>query len=500
MFKQFEASAIKTPDAPFLIDPNGAELTYSAASELIKKIAGAYALLGVKPGDRIAVQVDKSPMALLAYLASQFCGAVFLPLNTAYTAGELSYFLEDAAPTLFLCRPEDSERAEQLCKATGVPCCATLGLVNGSFNKIVEGDVPSPQQVEYDPERLAAILYTSGTTGRSKGAMLSGANLLSNAQTLLKLWRFSASDRLLHALPIYHTHGLFVATNVTICAGAAMIFLPNFSVDAVLSALPDATVMMGVPTYYSRLLERNDFDRASASRMRLFISGSAPLSPEVHSAFRARTGHTILERYGMTETNMNTSNPYDGDRIPGSVGPALPGVELRIVDRESGTTLSDGEFGMIEVRGPNVSRGYWNNPAKTAEAFRIDGFFITGDLGYRDAQGYVFIMGRANDLIISGGFNIYPAEVENVLDAVAGVQESAVIGVPHPDLGEAPIALIKVSELDVDQDFVIGAITDQLARYKQPRRILIVDELPRNAMGKVQKAVLRKHYGEIFSA
>lgn len=500
MYTIFESRALTTPEAPFLIDPAGGQISYADALVLVERIAGAYCVLGVKPGDRIAVQVEKSPVALLAYLASLRCGAVFLPLNTAYTAGELRYFLADAEPALFLCKPENAELAEQLCLEAGVASFATLGPDHGTFNAMLEGDLPSLSPYVHDPDRIAAILYTSGTTGRSKGAMLSNANLLSNARALCDTWRFTAADRLLHALPIYHTHGLFVATNVTLCAGAAMVFLERFSVDAVLDALPVSTAMMGVPTFYSRLLESPEFDRASARHTRLFVSGSAPLSPPVHSAFLERTGHAILERYGMTETNMNTSNPYDGDRIAGSVGLPLPGVEVRIVDPDSGEELPDGRSGMIEVRGPNVFSGYWRNPEKTAEAFRKDGFFITGDLGYRDAHGYLFIMGRANDLIISGGFNIYPAEVENVLDAVPGVEESAVIGVPHPDLGEATVALLKASGPEVDQKFVLDAIAEQLARFKQPRQILIMDALPRNAMGKIQKAALRQRFANLFAS
>jgi malonyl-CoA/methylmalonyl-CoA synthetase len=500
MYTIFESRALTTPDAPLLIDPAGDKISYAAALSLVERIAGVYTLLGVKPGDRIAVQVEKSPLALLAYFASLRSGAVFLPVNTAYTVGELRYFLADAAPALFLCRPENAELAEQLCAETGVARFATLGPDHGSFNALLEGDLPPPPDYTDDPERIAAILYTSGTTGRSKGAMLSNANLLSNARALCEYWRFTAADRLLHALPIYHTHGLFVATNVTLYAGAAMVFLERFALDAVLEALPLSTTMMGVPTFYSRLLETARFDRSAASHMRLFISGSAPLSPPVHAAFLERTGHTILERYGMTETNMNTSNPYEGDRIAGSVGRALPGVEVRIVDPDSGEELPDGQSGMIEVRGPNVFSGYWRNPEKTAEAFRKDGFFITGDLGYRDARGYVFIMGRANDLIISGGLNIYPAEVENVLDAVPGVEESAVIGVPHPDLGEATVALLKASAPEVDQKFVLDAIAEQLARFKQPRQILIMDALPRNAMGKIQKAALRQRFANLFAS
>ncbi|MES2302219.1 MAG: AMP-binding protein, partial [Pseudomonadota bacterium] len=345
-----------------------------------------------------------------------------------------------------------------------------------------------------------AILYTSGTTGRSKGAMLTHANLASNALTLREYWRFAAADRLLHALPIFHTHGLFVATNTTIAAGAAMIFLPRFDADDLVRLMPQASVLMGVPTFYTRLLAHPGFTRDLAARMRLFISGSAPLSAETHREFSALTGQAILERYGMTETNMNTSNPYDGPRKPGSVGFPLPGTALRIADPESGTILPQGEIGGIEVRGANVFCGYWQMPEKTAQEFRADGFFITGDMGLIDAEGYVHIVGRAKDLIIAGGFNIYPAEVEAALDEIPGIAESAVIGVPHPDLGEGVVAVVRAADPALDQAAVLAALADRLARFKQPRAVIFASDLPRNAMGKVQKNVLREEHGGLFQA
>ena len=346
---------------------------------------------------------------------------------------------------------------------------------------------------------LAAFLYTSGTTGRSKGAMLTQGNLLSNARVLAEFWRFADADVLLHALPIFHTHGLFVASNTMLLAGGSMIFLPKFDTDAVLAALPRATTMMGVPTFYTRLLDDARFSRALAGHMRLFISGSAPLLAETHRAFEARTGHRILERYGMTETNMNTSNPYDGARVAGTVGPPLPGVELKVTHPETGKELPHGEIGVIEVRGPNVFTGYWQMPDKTAEDLRPNGFFITGDLGLIDENGYVQIVGRGKDLIISGGYNIYPKEVELLLDALPGVKESAVIGAPHPDFGESVVAvLVPEDGAAPDLKAIAGALEGQLARFKQPRHIAVVKALPRNTMGKVQKNVLREDFAGVF--
>jgi malonyl-CoA/methylmalonyl-CoA synthetase len=348
---------------------------------------------------------------------------------------------------------------------------------------------------------LAAILYTSGTTGRSKGAMLTHGNLASNAEVLVSTWRFTEADVLLHALPIFHTHGLFVATNTILLGGGSMIFMRRFDLDAIMVELPAATAMMGVPTFYSRLLSRPDFTRDLVADMRLFTSGSAPLSAEVHRAFSARTGHAILERYGMTETNMNTSNPYEGERRPGTVGFPLPGVELRIADPETGFPAPYGEVGVIEVRGPNVFKGYWRNPEKTAQEFPADGFFITGDLAMLDPDGYVKIVGRAKDLIISGGFNVYPAEVEAALDAIEGVAESAVIGVPHADLGEGVTGIVSPKPgADLREDAIRDQLTASLAKFKVPKRIVVLDELPRNAMGKIQKNVLREMYDDIYGA
>jgi malonyl-CoA/methylmalonyl-CoA synthetase len=377
----------------------------------------------------------------------------------------------------------------------------TLGVdgATGSLIDAARSQSPDFDDVAVCSGDLAAILYTSGTTGRSKGAMLSHGNLASNALTLKDFWRFTADDVLLHALPIFHTHGLFVATNVSLMAGSAMIFLPKLDPDAIFRFLPKSTVMMGVPTFYVRLLQDARLTAEVTAHMRLFVSGSAPLLTETHDAWRARTGHIILERYGMTETNMNTSNPYEGARAPGSVGPPLPGVDIRIVDPETGAVLEAGEIGMIEVRGPNVFKGYWRMPEKTAAEFRRDGFFVTGDLGRIDDRGYIQIVGRGKDLVISGGFNVYPKEVESEIDALAGVDESAVIGLPHPDFGEGVTAVVTLKPgVGLTETEVLVQLADRLAKYKQPKRVIFVDALPRNTMGKVQKNVLRDRYGDLY--
>ena len=346
---------------------------------------------------------------------------------------------------------------------------------------------------------LAAILYTSGTTGRSKGAMLSHDNLASNAATLAREWRFTDADVLLHALPIFHTHGLFVGTNVTLLAGGSMLFLSKFDADAVFRLMPRATTMMGVPTFYVRMVDDPRLTRAATAHMRLFVSGSAPLLADTHRAFREMTGHAILERYGMTETNMNTSNPYEGDRVAGTVGLPLPDVALRVVDPETGAALPQGEIGMIEVRGPNVFKGYWRMPEKTKAEFRDDGFFVTGDLGRIDERGYVHIVGRGKDLVISGGFNVYPKEVEGEIDAIPGVVESAVIGVPHKDFGEGVTAVVVGAKTGAPTEAeVLAVLAGRLARFKLPKRVIFVPDLPRNTMGKVQKNVLRETFADLY--
>ncbi|MGJ3265239.1 MAG: malonate--CoA ligase [Salinarimonas sp.] len=491
---------IADPKRLFIETPAGRRITYEDAFAEAGRFANALRALGVGEGDRVAVQVEKSPEVILLLLGCLRAGAVFLPLNTAYTPAELAYFVEDAEPALFVCDPAAREALAPLAAARGVKAVETLDAAGGGTLR----DAASAAPVDFadatcGPDDLAAILYTSGTTGRSKGAMLSHENLASNGRTLKKIWRFGPGDVLLHALPTFHTHGLFTATNTILLAGASMLFLPRFDADEVLRLMPRATAMMGVPTFYVRLVQHPGLTRETTAHMRLFVSGSAPLLAETHEAFSARTGHAILERYGMTETNMNTSNPYDGDRVPGTVGMPLPGVDLRVVDPETGARLPDGEIGMIEVRGPNVFKGYWRNPEKTQAEFREDGFFVTGDLGKVDARGYVHIVGRGKDLVITGGYNVYPKEVETEIDALPGVVESAVFGVPHPDLGEGVTAVVVTKAgADVDEAGVIAALAGRLARYKQPKRIILVPELPRNTMGKVQKAALRERYADLY--
>jgi malonyl-CoA/methylmalonyl-CoA synthetase len=381
-------------------------------------------------------------------------------------------------------------------------CCRveTLGTAaDGSLLPLAAGLPADFADVPRAADDLAALLYTSGTTGRPKGAMLTHRNLSSNASTLRDAWRFTERDVLLHALPIFHAHGLFVALNVTLAAGGKVVFLPRFDAEEVVRLLPHATVMMGVPTFYTRLLEQPGFTREATAHMRLFVAGSAPLLAETHRAFEARTGHVILERYGMTETVMNTSNPYEGARLAGSVGLPLPGVEIRIADPDTGRPLPQGEIGSIEVRGPNVFQGYWRMPEKTTAEFRGDGFFITGDLGHVDARGYVWIVGRAKDLVITGGYNVYPKEVETEIDALPGVVESAVIGVPHADFGEGVTAVVVQGQgAGLAEDAVLRSLEGRLAKYKLPKRVIFVDSLPRNAMGKVDKKLLRKTHGSIY--
>ncbi|TXH70686.1 MAG: malonyl-CoA synthase [Lysobacteraceae bacterium] len=500
---------------PLLSLADDTAITGAQFLAMIHRAAGALRAFGVGAGDRVAAQVEKTPEALALYGAAIAAGAVFLPLNTAYTVAEVGYFVGDAKPRLLIAAPARAQALASVAAEHGARLAA-LGVggrgddhcaAGGSGLDGVVADFSASSARQSDSfvvahrgaDDLAALLYTSGTTGRSKGAMLSHANLLSNAEALVREWRFAENDTLLHALPIFHTHGLFVATNVVLLGGASMIFLPGFDLDAMLRLLPRATVLMGVPTFYTRLLDDPRFDRAAAAHMRLFVSGSAPLLAETHQAFEARTGHRILERYGMTETNMNTSNPYDGERRAGTVGPPLPGVEIRVTGPADGAPLPAGDTGMVEVRGPNVFKGYWNMPEKTREEFRDDGFFITGDLGRFDADGYLVLVGRQKDLIITGGFNVYPKEVELLLDEQPGVLESAVIGVPHPDFGEAVMAVIVPQPgARLDPDALDGVLRQHLARYKQPKAIELVEELPRNTMGKVQKNILRERFGDRF--
>ena len=481
-----------------LID--GTRVSYGEMFDLIERLASHLVRSGVVPGDRVAVQVEKSWQNLALYLACVRAGAIFLPLNTAYPLVELEYFLGDAQPSFVVCRPGLEPDVRTLCGKLSKAEVESLGTKGDGTLLVVAADAPILPAVPRGPDDLAAILYTSGTTGRSKGAMLSHDNLLSNARVLKDYWHFTNGDVLLHALPIFHTHGLFVACNVVLLAGASMVFLAKFDADDVMRLLPKVTSMMAVPTFYVRLLEHPGLTHQATKHMRLFTSGSAPLLAETHRAFSERTGHAILERYGMTETNMNTSNPYDGDRVAGTVGFPLPGVEVRVVEPERGKTLPQGEVGILEVRGPNVFSGYWRMPEKTKAEFRTDGFFITGDVAKIDERGYVHIVGRAKDLVITGGYNVYPKEVETEIDAIPGVVESAVIGLPHPDFGEGVAAVVvRESSAQLSEEAVIAALGERLAKFKQPKRVFFVAELPRNNMGKVQKNVLRDTYAKTFA-
>jgi malonyl-CoA/methylmalonyl-CoA synthetase len=488
-----ESAARDQPHRSFLITPGGREINYASLLELSGCFAAALIRRGVAQGDRVAVQVEKSPEAVLLYIACLRLGAVFVPINVANTANEVDYFLRDSQPQLAVMRPSDRAMLEPVVIRAGVQHLETLG-VNG------EGSLPELVR-QCDATRLpprnlgahspAAIVYTSGTTGRSKGATLSRANLASNAATLVEAWRFTGRDILLHALPLFHIHGLFTAINTVLASGSSLLLLPRFDAALILQYLAQATVYMGVPTHYTRLLQLPQLNRQTTAGVRLFVSGSAPLLPETHREFLQRTGHVILERYGMTETLMNSSNPYDGVRKAGSVGRPLPGIEIRVAGADP--------IGTLEVRGPNVFAGYWRDPEKTRGEFTADGWFKTGDLGRIDVDGYVHIVGRAKDLVISGGYNVYPKEVETELDALSGVSESAVFGVPHPDFGEGvtavvvPLAAVKLSEAAI-----INSLQARLAHYKIPKRVLLVEELPRNAMGKVQKNELRKAYASLY--
>lgn len=496
------AASLGRDDAVFAtVEATGERITYGAFFRGAEKAAAALAQAGVRPGDRVAAQTEKSVQALALYVGTVLAGGVYLPLNSAYKPAEVAYFLADAEPAVFVCDPARTTELAPCAEAAGVTTVLTLDAAGGgTLSERIAGAAPGFGAVPRAAGDTAAILYTSGTTGRPKGAVLSHRALASNSLTLRDIWRFTADDVLIHALPIFHTHGLFVATNVTLMAGCSMIFMPAFDAARILAAMPRATVLMGVPTFYVRLLECGGLSRDATRDMRLFVSGSAPLLAETHRRWEDATGHRILERYGMTETNMNTSNPYEGERRAGTVGFPLPGVELRIVDPDTGGELPAGSPGIIELRGPNLFSGYWRMPEKTAEEMRADGFFVTGDIGVIDERGYVSIVGRARDMIISGGYNVYPREIEMLIDAVPGVKESAVIGVPHPDFGEG-VAAVVVPEREavLQAETILAAIAPGLARYKQPKRVFFTGALPRNAMGKVQKKQLRAEYARTFS-
>lgn len=472
---------------------SGQQFTYNDLDQHSARLAKVLASCGVVPGDRVAVQVEKSPEAVLLYLACLRAGAVYLPLNPAYTGRETDYFLDDAQPKVMICPPDRDTEMVRLCRVHGISQILTLGAAGEGSLVERSGEVGGAlAAVETSGDDLAAILYSSGTTGKPKGVMLTHHNLLSNAQTLVKAWGFTDRDVLLHALPIFHVHGLFVALQCALLSRARLLFLPGHDARQICRLLPRATVFMGVPTHYTRLLAHPEFDQEVCGGMRLFVSGSAPLLPHTFAEFQRRTAHTILERYGMTETNMNTSNPLEGLRLPGSVGKPLPGVEARIADQQD-QPLAIGEVGEIQVRGPNVFRGYWRRPELSSTVFTSDGFFRTGDLGRVDANGYFSIVGRSKDLIISGGFNVYPKEVEDCINVLEGVQESAVIGMPHPDFGEAVMAIVvRRPGATVGAETITPQLRRYLASYKLPKCVVMAEELPRNTMGKVQKNRLRE--------
>lgn len=486
-------SSFGREDQRFAKVPDGHDLSFDALFSGAENMAAALVELGVTPGDRVAVQVEKTMAAVQLYLGTVMAGGVFLPLNTAYTPPEVAYFLGDAAPRVVVCDPTREDETHSIAGDAEVMTLNAQG--TGSMTDAAasqSGFTP----VARTADDLAAILYTSGTTGRSKGAMLSHGNLTSNSTVLRDYWRFTSDDVLIHALPIFHTHGLFVATNVALLAGASVVFLPKFDANAILEAMPTATALMGVPTFYTRLLDDPRLTRDAAANMRLFVSGSAPLLVDTHEAWEERTGHRILERYGMSETNMNTSNPYDGERRAGTVGFPLPGVETRI--RQDSVEVAQGEIGVLEVRGLNVFKGYWQMPEKTAEELLPDGWFITGDMARVDPDGYITIVGRSKDLVITGGFNVYPKEVESLIDDIVGVKESAVIGVPHADFGEAVVAVVVRDDPTLTKDAVSAPLAESLAKFKQPKEVIFLPELPRNTMGKVQKKALREDFSALF--
>jgi malonyl-CoA/methylmalonyl-CoA synthetase len=498
LVKRLRSASIGRDDSPFLKNHQTSKMvSFAEFFANAERMASVLVALGVQPGDRVAAQTPKTQAMLELYVGTVLAGGVFLPLNTAYTGPELEYFFGDAKPTVLVCDPKDKDALAPIAHAANINSVLTIAEdETGTLAAARDKQKSGFRAVERGPDDLAAILYTSGTTGRSKGAMLTHRALASNSDVLREYWKFTSEDVLIHALPIFHTHGLFVATNITLMAGASCIFLAKFDHEVVRDYMHQATVLMGVPTFYVRLLDTNDLAKASKN-MRLFVSGSAPLLEDTHNRWKTVTGHAILERYGMTETNMNTSNPYDGDRRAGTVGFPLPGVEVIVTNADTGDEIPIGDTGVLEVRGPNVFAGYWKMPEKTAEELRENGFFITGDMARIDADGYVSIVGRSKDLIITGGYNVYPKEIELLIDDVSGVLESAVIGVPHKDLGEAVIAIV-VAEPDgaITDAGIKSAIGPALARFKQPKLIILVDELPRNTMGKVQKNVLRDTYSE----
>ena len=483
-----------------MLTDTGRSYTYQDIDRESARLAAFLTERGVKIGDRVSVQADKSPFALALYLACLRGGFVFHPLNPSYQPAELEYFLGNAAPTIVVCGSRKLAAIQRLADNAGIEQVLTLdGDGQGSLFDLSRDTAADPILVQRDANDLAALLYSSGTTGVPKGIMLTHGNLLSNAQSLVAAWTFSDQDRLLHTLPMFHVHGLFISLGCVLLSGASMRWLDAFDAATVISSLPECTVMMGVPTYYTRLLNNVDFTANVAKNVRVFFSGSAPLLEETFAAFESRTGHRILERYGMTETNVITANPLDDERRPGTVGMPIPDVEVRVVD-DSGGDLPPDEVGNIQVRGPNVFVGYWQLPDKTAEDFTDDGFFNTGDKGKIGNDGYTSIVGRAKDVVITGGLNVYPKEVELFIDDLDGVKESAIIGVPHADFGEAVVAIVvRDSKSTIDVDGIIHSAKESLANFKIPKHVVFLDELPRNSMAKVQKNILRDNYNDLFA-
>jgi len=495
LYSHFDEQFKQNPGKVFITTGSGEQYTFARVDQLSAQFANKLVELGAKAGDRISTQIEKSPEALCLYFACLRAGLVYHPLNTAYHRKELSYFFENAEPFAIICDEQNKSLIE---KAEGENRRAHILTLNadgkGSLPEDLNNYSPGFATLSMSEDELAALLYSSGTTGVPKGIRLSHGNLLNAAQSLTETWGFKADDVLLHCLPIFHVHGLFIALGCVMLSGSSVCWLDNFTTEEVIKHLPSSTVMMGVPTYYTRLLDDKNFTKKATSNIRLFVSGSAPLKEDTFAAFETRTGHRILERYGMTETHVNTSNPLNGERKPGTVGLPLSDVKLRLVN-DQGEQITDDEIGNIQVKGPNVFKTYWRLPEKSEEAFTKDGYFDTGDKGQIDKDGYISIVGRSKDLIISGGLNIYPKEVEIVIDQLEGVKESAVIGLPHKDFGEAVVAIIAESQKGtLNESQIRTQLKSDLANFKVPKAIIFLKELPRNTMGKVQKNALRDQY------
>ena len=477
------------------IETESQKYSFKEFDDLVNKIANLLIASDLSEGDRVLVKLEKSIFSFALYIASIRAGGIFVPVNNDYTASEIDYFIENSIPYVFISNDESIKKVQN----RNLKTFSLNSDMSGTFLENIKTQNTSFVPIERKKNDIASILYTSGTTGRSKGAMLSHNNLFSNTRELLKIWKFNENDALLHALPIYHIHGLFVACNLCLISGAKIHFIQKFQTEKVIEYLPKSTVMMGVPTFYTRLLESKKLNSQVTENIRVYISGSAPLLSETHKEFEKVTGHKILERYGMTETNMNTSNPYDGERRAGTVGIPLPGINIRITDPETNVKLGSEKIGMIEIKGENIFKGYWAMEEQTKDSFTVDGYFITGDLGKFSSDGYLSIIGRNKDLIISGGLNIYPKEIEVVIDGINYVKESAIIGIPHKDFGEAVLAIVVANNEKISETNIMKVIQTKLAKFKQPKKIIFVSELPRNAMGKVQKQTLRNNYNKLFN-